>query len=231
MARITIAHKLMAADTPIMLAAVKTNTVTDQSTLTSQNYDAVLGTCRFVEVGNPMGSAINSIPALAPVGDFLKLGPNDPLGSRKVTVLEQPRHGILQLDTKWADALTGGGPWHYSPDTNYYSSCPVGGATSWRISDAGGDESSVVALTSWAVSGDIGNIVAPVSDIALSFDDLPVVPLTKPPATYHHPRRYRGSRLLIERHGRSARRVSRGACATALSPRCRGSLARPLHCM
>jgi hypothetical protein len=95
-------------------------TVTDQSAAASRKYDAVLGACQFVEIGNEMGSAINSIPALAPVGDFLKLGPNDPLGPRKVTVLEQPRHGVLQLDTKVADAATRGGPWHYSPDAAYF---------------------------------------------------------------------------------------------------------------
>jgi hypothetical protein len=96
--------------------------VTTAISSASQKYDAVLGACRFVEIGDAMGSAINSIPAIAPVADYLKFGSNQPLIPQKVTVLEQPRHGTLQLSTdpRAGDTVKNGGPYHYSPDASYF---------------------------------------------------------------------------------------------------------------
>ena len=115
-------HNLLATDVTTVLAAAATPTA--PTTPASQKYEAVLGACQFVEIGDEMGSAINDIPVLGPVDDFLKH--LDTKSVTKVVLLDAPKHGTLQHYTTQhepkmseADLI---GMYHYSPDANYYGS-------------------------------------------------------------------------------------------------------------
>lgn len=78
------------------------------------NYDAVLGVCRFVEPNDPFGSAINDVPALGAVADYLKQSHDVPLTGVRVVLLNPPNHGIIRLDPMDTNAAH-----HYFPSSEY----------------------------------------------------------------------------------------------------------------
>ncbi len=84
----------------------------------AQQYNAVLGACQFVEPNDPMGSAINGIPVLGPVADYLKLGQNDRLFDVRVTPLDTPKHGTCQHDPN--DVYPTRALYHYFPSPGYF---------------------------------------------------------------------------------------------------------------
>ncbi|MCB1944105.1 MAG: hypothetical protein KDI53_18990, partial [Candidatus Accumulibacter sp.] len=83
----------------------------------ADKYDAALVACRFAEPGAPRDSAINGIPVLSPVAQFLKLGQNQRLTNVEVTILNPPKHGIVELDSR--ESYPTGGNHHYFPDADY----------------------------------------------------------------------------------------------------------------
>lgn len=80
----------------------------------AEQYEAVIGACRFVEPNDPFDSAINSVPAIGPVINVLKLDPFKPVADARVRLLSGPKHGTLRLDP-----AKPGRAHHYFPKTDY----------------------------------------------------------------------------------------------------------------